>query len=327
MRASRLMALLFVLQRRRTATAAQLAAELEVSERTIYRDVAALVEAGVPVWTEPGHGGGIRLVEGWRTRLDGLTAQEAAAMLATGAPALLAELGMGSALAAAQSKVLATLPAELGEHARRIAERVHLDAPGWFHTPAEAPHLATLAAAVWEQRRVRIGYERGHRSAELVSRLVEPLGLVLKAGVWYLVAAVPTGDVRTYRAAKVRTAELTTERFDRPVAFDLAEWWVASAARFAGSMLRARVRIRLSPRGLRALPHVTDHDAATAAVAAAGPPDAEGWRAVDLDVESVTVAAGQLTALGGEVEALDPPELRAGLAAHGAALVARNAPR
>jgi predicted DNA-binding transcriptional regulator YafY len=159
------MALLFVLQRRRSATAAQLAAELEVSERTIYRDVAALVEIGVPLWTEPGHGGGIRLVDGWRTRLDGLTAQEAAAMLAMGAPALLAELGLGSALAAAQSKVLATLPAELGAHARRISERVHLDAPGWFQSPAEAPHLATLAAAVWEQRRIRIGYERGYGAA------------------------------------------------------------------------------------------------------------------------------------------------------------------
>ena len=327
MRASRLMALLFVLQRRRSATAAQLATELEVSERTIYRDVAALVEIGVPLWTEPGHGGGIRLVDGWRTRLDGLTAHEAAAMLAMGAPALLAELGLGSALAAAQSKVLATLPAELGAHARRISERVHLDAPGWFQSPAEAPHLATLAAAVWEQRRVGIGYERGYGVTELVHRLVEPLGLVLKAGVWYLVAAVPGGDVRTYRASRVRTAELDDTLFDRPAGFDLAQWWAGSAARFAGSMLRETVRVRLSPRGLRALPNVTDREAALAAVAAADEPDAEGWREVRLDVESVRVAAGQLTALGGEVEALDPPELRAGLAAHGTALAARNAPR
>ncbi|RTL65487.1 MAG: WYL domain-containing transcriptional regulator [Pseudonocardiaceae bacterium] len=319
MRASRLIALLFVLQRRRSATAAELAAELEVSERTIYRDVAALVEAGVPLWTEGGHGGGIRLVEGWRTRLDGLTAQEAAAMLATAAPQLLTALGMGSALVAAQSKMLATLPADLGEHARRIAERVHLDAPGWFQTPAEPPHLATLAQAVWAQKRVRIGYERGSGTVE---RVVEPLGLVLKAGVWYLVAGV-NGDPRTYRASRVVDAEATGEQFERPEGFDLPGWWAESAARFAGTMLRDTVRIRLTSRGLRALPHVTDTDAATAAVAAAGPPDVDGWHEVTLEVESVEVAAGQLVALAGEVEALDPA-VRALLATHARALLANN---
>ncbi|ODU03520.1 MAG: transcriptional regulator [Pseudonocardia sp. SCN 72-86] len=319
MRASRLIALLFVLQRRRSATAAQLAVELEVSERTIYRDVAALVEAGVPLWTEGGHGGGIRLVEGWRTRLDGLTAQEAAAMLATAAPQLLTALGMGSALVAAQSKMLATLPADLGEHARRIAERVHLDAPGWFQTPAEPPHLATLARAVWDQRRVRIGYQRGSGS---VDRVVESLGLVLKAGVWYLVAGV-NGEPRTYRASRVVAAELTGERFERPEGFDLPGWWAESAARFAGTMLRDTVRIRLTSRGLRALPYVADADAATAAVAAAGPPDADGWHEVTLEVESVEVAAGQLVALAGEVQALDPA-VRALLAAHARALLENN---
>ncbi|GAY12389.1 YafY family protein [Pseudonocardia sp. N23] len=320
MRASRLIAMLFVLQRRRSATAAELAVELEVSERTIYRDVAALVEAGVPLWTEGGHGGGIRLVDGWRSRLDGLTAQEAAAMLATAAPQLLSALGMGSALVAAQSKMLATLPADLSEHARRIAERVHLDAPGWFRTPTEPPHLATLAQAVWAQRRVRIGYQRG--SAQ-VGRVVEPLGLVLKAGVWYMVAAVD-GDVRTYRADRVAAAEPTGEPFERPPGFDLPGWWAESAARFAGTMLRDTVRVRLSPRGLRALPHVTDTDAATAAVATAGPPDEDGRREVTLEVESIEVAAGQLMALAGEVEGLHPPELRTLLAAHGRALAERN---
>jgi predicted DNA-binding transcriptional regulator YafY len=314
------MAMLFVLQRRRSATAAELAAELEVSERTIYRDVAALVAAGVPLWTEGGHGGGIRLVEGWRTRLDGLTAHEAAAMLATAAPQLLSALGMGSALVAAQSKMLATLPADLGEHARRIAERVHLDAPGWFRTPAEPLHLATLAQAVWAQRRVRIGYRRGSGS---VDRVVEPLGLVLKAGVWYLVAGVD-GEIRTYRASRVGSAEATGEPFERPAGFDLPGWWAESAARFAATMLRATVRVRLTPRGLRALPNVTDTDAAIAAVAAAGPPDGEGRREVTLEVESVEVAAGQLVALAGEVEGLHPPRLRELLAAHGRALLENN---
>jgi predicted DNA-binding transcriptional regulator YafY len=322
-RASRLVTLLFTLQRLRGATAAELARELEVSERTVYRDVAALSAAGVPVWTEPGRGGGIRLVDGWRTRLDGLTAQEAAAIFAVGAPQVLAELGMSAALAGAQAKLLATLPAELREHASSVAERFHLDAPGWFHTPQQVTQLAAVAEAVWEQRTLRISYRRRNDEVE---RTIDPLGLVLKAGTWY--AAVRSGDtVLTYRVDRIAAAEPTGESFQRPDGFDLAEWWAGAASRFEGQMLRATVRLRLGPRGLKMLPRVADPDAGLRAVAHAGPPDADGWRDVELDVEDVKVAAGQLTALGGEVEALDPPELREALAAAGAALAARNAPR
>jgi predicted DNA-binding transcriptional regulator YafY len=354
-RASRLLTLLFTLQRMRTATAAELARELEVSERTVYRDVAALSEAGVPIWTEPGRGGGIRLLDGWRTRLDGLTAREAAAIFAVGAPQVLAELGMSAALAGAQAKLLATLPAELREHARSVAERFHLDAPGWFHTPQQVTQLAAVAEAVWEQRTLRISYRR--RSDE-VERTVDPLGLVLKAGTWYLAARslgggrmdkarslgggrmdtarslgggrIDTARVRdavlTYRVDRITTAEPTGDLFERPEEFDLAEWWAGAASRFEGQMLRATVRLRVGPRAFKMLPHVADPDAGLRAVAHAGPADAEGWREVELDVEGIDVAAGQLTALGGQVEALDPPELRAALAANGAALAARNAP-
>jgi predicted DNA-binding transcriptional regulator YafY len=323
-RASRLVTLLFTLQRRRGATAAELARELEVSERTIYRDVAALSAAGVPLWTEPGRGGGIRMLDGWRTRLDGLTAQEAAAIFAVGAPQVLAELGMSAALAGAQAKLLATLPAELREHARAVAERFHLDAPGWFHTPQQVTQLAAVAEAVWGRQRLRIGYRRGRD--QVVERTLDPLGLVLKAGTWYLAGRLE-GTVRTYRVDRIADAQATGEQFERPVDFDLAEWWAGAAARFEGQMLRATVRVRVGPRGLKFLAGAVDHDAALRAIAHAGPPDAEGWRELELDVESIEVAAGQLTALGGEVEGLEPPELRARLAAAGMALAARNAPR
>jgi predicted DNA-binding transcriptional regulator YafY len=330
------MTLLFTLQRLRSATAAELARELEVSERTVYRDIAALTEAGVPVWTEPGRGGGIRLVDGWRTRLDGMTGQEAAALFAVGAPQALAELGMSSALAGAQAKLLATLPADLREHARVVAERFHLDAPGWFHGPRAAPELTTVAEAVWEQQRLRISYRRGSRQQgdDVVERLIEPLGLVAKAGTWYVVARSvgSTVDRRgepmllTYRVDRIVTAAGTGERFERPAGFDLAEHWAEAAARFESQMLRAKVRLRIGPGGMKWLPHVTDGDAALRAIATAGPADAEGWRELELDVESVEIAGHQLVALGDQVEALDPPELRAALAAYGAALVARNAP-
>ncbi|SHK18699.1 Predicted DNA-binding transcriptional regulator YafY, contains an HTH and WYL domains [Pseudonocardia thermophila] len=332
MRAARLMTLLFTLQRLRSATAGELARELGVSERTVYRDIAALTEAGVPVWTEPGRGGGIRLVDGWRTRLDGMTAQEAAALFAVGATQALAELGMSSALAAAQAKLLATLPPELRDHARTVAERFHLDAPGWFHGPRAAPALSTVAEAVWEQQRLRIEYRRGSGpdGDAVVERRIEPLGLVVKAGTWYVVArSVGRGDparapILTYRVDRIIAAEGTGEAFDRPEGFDLAEHWAESAARFEAQMLRDTVRLRLGPSGLRWLGHVTDPDAAARAIATAGPPDADGWREVELAVENIEIAAHQLVGLADQVEALDPPELRAALAAYGEALVARN---
>lgn len=319
MRASRLVTLLFLLQRRRAATAAELAEELEVSERTVYRDVAALTEAGVPLWTEPGRGGGIRLVDGWRTRLDGLTAQEAAALFAVGAPQVLAELGMGAALAGAQAKLLATLPEGLREHARSVAERFLLDAPGWFHTPQQVTQLAAVAEAVWTQRTLAIAYRRRD---DVVERTVDPFGLVLKAGTWYAVCR--SGErLLTYRVDRIERA-VPAGGFERPADFDLAAWWAGAAQRFESTMLRATVRLRVGPRGLRVLPHVVDRDAAARAVATAGPPDADGWRELRLDVEDVDVAAGQLVALAGEVEALDPPALRSALHAAGLALAAHN---
>ena len=359
-RASRLVTLLFTLQRLREATAGELARELEVSERTIYRDVAALSAAGVPLFTEPGRGGGIRLVDGWRTRLDGLTAQEAAALFAVGAPQVLAELGMSAALAGAQAKLLATLPAEMREHARIVAERFHLDAPGWFHTPHQVTQLAAVAEAVWGQQRLRIslpptsrcgrpddraarrGVEGGdvvlgraerERSARRFSaereRSARRFSAERAAGARVDSSRGDGGRdaVLTYRVDRIVAAEPTGEGFTRPDGFDLAAWWADSATRFASQMLRVTVRLRLGPRGLKMLSHVTDPDAAVQAIARAGPPDAEGWREVELDVEEIVVAASQLTGLGGEVEALDPPELRTALAAAGAALAERNAPR
>lgn len=320
MRASRLVTLLFLLQRRRAATAAELAQELEVSERTVYRDVAALAEAGVPLWTEPGRGGGIRLVDGWRTRLDGLTAQEAAALFAVGAPQVLAELGMGAALAGAQAKLLATLPEGLREHARSVAERFLLDAPGWFHTPQQVTQLAAVAEAVWTSRTLAIAYRRRDG---VVERTVDPFGLVLKAGTWYAVCR--SGErLLTYRVERIERA-VPAGGFERPADFDLPSWWAGAAQRFESTMLRATVRLRVGPRGLRALPHAVDPDAAARAVAGAGAPDADGWRELRLDVEDVHVAAGQLVALAGEVEALDPPALRSALHAAGLALAAHNA--
>lgn len=314
-----MVALLFLLQQRKRATAAELAAALEVSERTVYRDVEALLAAGVPLWTEQGRSGGIRLLEGWRTRLDGLTGREAAAIFAF--PSLLADVGLGAALTAAQAKVLAGLPVELREYASQVASRFHLDAPGWFQQAESASQLTVVAEAVASTRRLRVEYRRG---PALVTRELEPLGLVVKAGVWYLVARVDE-DLRTYRVARIETATVLSA-FERPPSFELAAWWDQASARFEQSLLRETVTLRLSRHAQRMLRSVTDPDAAAIAIASAGPADESGWREVSLEVESLPVATTQLLSLGVGVEVVAPEALRTALAELGLAIAARNAP-
>nr|WP_174257577.1 WYL domain-containing protein [Phytoactinopolyspora alkaliphila] len=316
------MTILFTLQRQRGMTASELADQLEVSVRTVYRDVAALQEAGVPLWTEPGPGGGIRLVDGWRTRLDGLTGDEAAALFLAGAPAAVSDLGLGAVLTAAESKVIATLPPELRGRARRLRERFHLDAPGWFGREDAPVHLGVVADAVWSGKRLDLMYRRADRR---VQRRLDPLGLVLKAGVWYVVAA-HEGQVRTYRVARIDDAALADEPVVRPEGFELARWWAESAAAFDRSLLRFSCRVKLSPHAMRKLKHVMGPVSADAALGSAEPPDDDGWRIVTLPAEGEDVVATQLVALAPGVEVLEPVTLREVLREAGARLAEHNAP-
>ncbi|ASR38437.1 transcriptional regulator [Prauserella marina] len=309
MRAERLVALLFTLQSRRNATVPELATALGVSERTMHRDIAALQASGVPLWTEQGRHGGVRLVEGWRSRLDGLTSREAVAIFAMGVPRALAELGLGTAVSAAHAKLAATLPAPLREQAQHLAQRFHLDAPGWFRGEDDTEHLAAVATAVWEQRRTRIGYRRG---GDVVERDADPLGLVLKAGVWYLVAKVGA-DIRTYRASRIVGTTDLGERFERPADFDLASWWQTSSVQFERSLRTQRVRLRLSAAGVRALPAILDTDQAREALEQAGKPGDE-WTEIELEMEDIPIAVSQLLGLGAEVEVLAPPAARSAFA-------------
>lgn len=305
MRADRLLTLLLLLQNRGRMTAPQLAAELEVSVRTVYRDVEALGASGVPVRTERGPQGGFRLVEGYRTRLTGLTDAEAGSLVLAGLPGPAGELGLGAVLASAQLKVEAALPDGLAEQARRVRERFHLDAPAWFRDADPVPHLAAVARAVWERRVLRTRYARWRGE---VRREVRPLGLVLKSGIWYLIALADDA-VRTYRVSRFQEAEETGEEFTRPAGFDLAAYWTETSRRLEAALRQDTARLRLSPRGRKLLP-MQFGAAGARAVAEAGPPDADGWVEVELPVESEAVATGDLLRLGVEAEVLGPPGLR-----------------
>lgn len=318
MRAARLIKMVLLLQSRPSMTAAELARELEVSERTVTRDAQALSEAGVPVYADRGRIGGYRLVGGYRTRLTGLARGEAEALFLSGVPGALREMGLEDAASAARLKVSAALLPSLRDASRTAAQRFHLDAPNWFREPTTPELLPAVADAVWDDRRITARYRRGEDEVE---RELEPYGLVLKAGVWYLCARVADRDAfRVYRIDRFTAVEAGGERFERAADFALPAFWEERAEQFARSLLRAEVVVRLSAEGARRLPHVVDPPAAREALAGAGDADEDGRVTVTLPVESEEVAHTQLTALGAEAEVLAPARLRERFAADAARL-------
>jgi predicted DNA-binding transcriptional regulator YafY len=311
MRASRLLSVLLLLQNRGRMTADELAAELEVSVRTVYRDIESLSAAGVPVYADRGRAGGYQLVGGYRTRLTGMSEEEAQSLSLAGLPVAAAELGLGTVLAAAQLKLYAALPEELRSRAGMLAQRFHLDVPGWHRDVESLSHLAALGEAVWQAHRVEVRYRRWDRSER--RRVLEPLGLILKGGNWYLAAAC-AGSVRTYRVARI--VELTDlgESFERPEGFDLAGYWREWSEQFERRLYPRTARVRLSPLGRDLVPFYLGSAGVRALAAATGEPDGDGWLQVELPVERGAPALGQLLHFGPELQVLAPEDLRAEVA-------------
>jgi predicted DNA-binding transcriptional regulator YafY len=307
MRASRLLSLLLLLQSRGRMTAQQLAEELEVSVRTVYRDVEALSAAGVPLYGDAGHAGGYQLLEGYRTRLTGLTAAEAEALFLSGLPGPAAELGLGSVLAAATLKLRAALPASVREHAGRLTERFYLDAPGWYRRPEDVPYLPVVASAVWNREVIQVTYRRWKEPTEVTRRL-EPHGLILKAGTWYVVARC-NGLMRTYRVDQIVAATLCDSSFAAEPGFELAGYWHSYLAEFHRQLYTGHAVIRLSAEGVRRMPHLLSAAAVTA-VETTGTADADDWVRARVPIESADLALAEFLRLGADIEILEPAELR-----------------
>ena len=383
-RADRLVSLVLALQARGRTTALALAEELQVSVRTIYRDLEALSAAGVPVRTESGPGGGCQLIEGYRFPLRGLRPEEAEALLILGVPSVIRELGLDAALLAAQRQIQVT--AGLAGPGGPGAALVHLDMPRWFRGQEPVPHLRTLARALRLRRLVALGYQRGDglagpappSSDDLRSppssrsapppvpphppavppnsraappapprpqavppvppdsraappapprpRAVTPLGLVDKAGTWYLVAAARPGQVAVFRVGRITSARVLPEPSQRPPDFDLAGFWARWSREFAATRPRLPVRLRASPEALAVFPEIFGDDAAEA-LAAALPPDEQGWRVVTLSFEHERAAAHRLAGFGGRVEVLSPSSVRDLLLATARGILARYGAR
>jgi predicted DNA-binding transcriptional regulator YafY len=320
MRASRLLSILLMLQTRGRLTADQLAATFEVSVRTVYRDIEQLSAAGVPVYADRGPGGGFQLLDGFRTKLTGLTEHEAESLFLSGLPGPATQLGLADQLLSAQLKLTAALPERSRAGAQKIAQRFHLDPVDWFKSPDQARLLPALADAVWTETAIEITYRRG---ASTGTRRLHPLGLVLKAGNWYVVAE-RSDQRRTYRVSNIQALAATAERFTRPKDFDLVRFWTESSRAYEVGLYRDQAVLRASPRAIQRLERLgaTVVDAARESAEA---PDKEGWMRITIPIESVEQAAIDLLTLGTEAEILKPRELRRRLAATARAMAKMNA--
>ncbi|MBT2443753.1 WYL domain-containing protein [Streptomyces sp. ISL-36] len=313
MSASRLLSVLLLLQSRGRMSAQGIADELGVSVRTTYRDLARLQATGVPIYAEPGRGGGYQLIDGYRTRLTGMSEGEARALFFAGLPGPAADLGLAAEVSAARLKLLAALPTGLREEAARVAAVFHLDAPGWYREPERTPHLPLFVDAVLTRRAVDVRYRRW-RAPQEVNRRLHPYGLVLKSGTWYVVAATDKG-IATYRVAQVLDAVRGDELFDRPEDFDLGAYWASYLDDFRARRYSGTATVRLSPRGRRRLPDNVPPEVVRAVDSTATAVGDDGWVEAVIPIEGTEHACGELLRLGGDVEVVAPAELRRAMSA------------
>ena len=298
MKSGRLLAMLLLLQAKGRSNARELAKRLEVSQRTVYRDLDALSAAGVPVHAERGAAGGIVLADGYRQALTQFNEDELRALFISGDNPL-ADIGVGDQRPFALDKLAGALPEAQRRAVEMARDRIYVDPRRWKQAAQPREHLATLRVAIWEDRRVRLHYRDQQRKPTV--RVVEPLGLVAKAGVWYLVA-VSAGEMRTFRAERILEAQELDERFERPAGFDLVAFWRDWAKQFEESLPTYVVLLRIA---VEAVDDVTGYW--DAHVLERG---RSGFWLARIVFPSPEIAVHQLVAWSGKVEIVEPLALK-----------------
>jgi predicted DNA-binding transcriptional regulator YafY len=303
-RADRLLAILLLLHAHEQLTTPQLAGQLAVSARTIHRDLEALAAAGIPVYAERGRSGGWRLLEGYRAQIPALSASELAMLSVLGASDTLAAVDLGGSLQQALRKLSAALPG-LQQEAAQIAGRLHIEAGNWFQSDEQLPWLGTVQQAVWHNHVLHLEYTRADGSRG--SREVEPYGLVVQAGIWYLLAQTADGR-RVFRVGRIRCARLAGAGFQRPTDFDLAADWRAMRARFLAHSSRYRVELLVEAPLLPMVRRILNwpHEFAVAAAS-------DGRMRIELSFDSLEIARFCTLGCGMLVEVVAPGELREAL--------------
>lgn len=306
MRADRLLSILLLLQVHGKKTAKELAEELEVSERTIYRDIDALCTAGVPVYSEAGHHGGYALVDDYHTNLTGMSRDELRALFMFGSLAPFADLGLGTELKSALLKLTASLPNSERRDEDEFRQRFLFDSTWWQQGSSLVPHLQVVQEAVWGTFRLRILYQT-HQFVE-IEQVVSPYGLVAKAGRWYLVC-FRNGSLRVHQVEKLVDAQVMNERFERPTGFNLAQFWDKWCSEQEVFLTNFIVSVKVAPHFIPFLPHYFGSQIKDK-INQAESPDAEGWLSLALSFESFEAARDQILGFGRGIKVLSPRALQ-----------------
>lgn len=318
MRADRLLSIMLILQAQGKTTTRALAKTLEVSRRTILRDIEALSIAGVPVHADAGHGGGVYLDEHYRVSLTGLKESEVRALFVSTHSGPLHDVGLGGAAESTLLKLFVTLSSLHQQEAERIRQRIHLDPSWWWHKGETLPHLETLKAAVFDDYRVSVRYERG--DGQVVERILEPYGLVAKASVWYLIARRDDA-LRTYRVSRFIAVEALYERFERDSAFHLAQYWHAHADEFVAGMPHFAFTLRLNA---ARLPFLKLYASGRYTIRTTSP---DGMHlVVDARFSSLEEARMLVLGLGTDAEIIEPDTLREAVLLQAQQIVAKFSP-
>jgi len=304
MRADRLLSIVLLLQAHHQLTSRDLAERLEVSERTIHRDMEALSGAGIPVTAARGLGGGWSLLGEYRTTLTGLNEAEIQSLFVTKPAKLLADLQLEKAADGALLKLLASVPSTFREGAERARQRIYIDVSGWSKREEAVPFLPVLQEALWLERKLKISYERGENS-ELVERIIGPLGLVAKGSVWYLVGNVD-GYVRTYRVSRISQAEVLEEQSPIPSDFNLAEYWENSSSTFKSSLPNYLATFWVAPETSLRLTFAGRFTR----VNETGETDARGWKKFKVGFDVEEMACEYALSFGPSLEVIEPLTLR-----------------
>jgi predicted DNA-binding transcriptional regulator YafY len=304
MRADRLLSIVLLLQAHHQMTSRDLASQLEVSERTIHRDMEALSGAGIPVTAARGFGGGWSLLGDYRTSLTGLTETEMQTLFLTTPAKLLADLKLEKAAHGALLKLLASVPATLRKSAERARERIHVDVTGWSRREEAVPFLPVLQEAIWLERKLSFAYERGE-GCDPVERLIDPFGLVAKGSVWYLVGSVD-GSLRTYRVSRISRAEVLSEHAAVPDDFNLAGYWEQSASSFKANVPNYLATFWAEPAIVPRLPFAGRF----ARVTETEEFDNRGWRKVSIGFDVEEMACEYAVSFGPSLEVIEPQTLR-----------------
>jgi predicted DNA-binding transcriptional regulator YafY len=315
MRADRLLLIMSLLQTRGQLTSRELATLLEVSERTVHRDMEALSIAGIPVYAERGTKGGWALPDGYRNKMTGMTTDEIRSLIFLHSSSLVKDLGLHNQVQTAFRKLLSALPLTAQREAEIVRERIHIDGAGW-HSSADShmPYLSIAQEAIWAQRKLKIAYRSWDSGAD-TERLVCPLGLVAKQSVWYMIAQTEE-EIRTYRITRLKEASILEETFSRPGDFDLAAYWEQSTERFKSNLPRYPASVRVKSARwdrFKRERYVT--------VLSLQAIDEKEWVVAEVEFNTLESACEILLSYGRHAQALSPEQLRLAVHEEGTAVI------